>query len=674
MKTLLFLCALVTLAASPSAHADYALTAAASQWKQADEADSFLQAQVCRAFTTSTSSAEPVELSLAYPKDPRILPMVSVKTKLAPPSIAVKITNTELEHLFLVQAGATNQDANLYWYAPVNFARFEAIVRERNFLDLVLDPKGARTAVRASLTGSANAMDAVKKCLKTTPVPYPFFKLLNAEKGSLTPDLGDRSPLFLFRTVQGAFDSYNAGVGIQAELAKLRAADKPLLDKEKAALASVKSAAATFTSAKTKLEAAQAKEADLTSKLAFAKAELARLQGEKPIAEADLAKKKGIYLPLKQQMAPYEKAITDAAAAVKALRDDIAAKEALIVRNERRIPELERESASLRRQIPGLESRERATRAEYDDADREYRNYDVRRETERELDRDASYSWAKRDLENARRELDRAKSAYWPKHTAMFQKKSEMEACQRQQPPVDCSAKVSEFQQAEREWQQAYREQSDWEGKVRDYERRISDIEDDVKRRIERISDELRRKRDSAESDYVSARNALNSAQDRIAEIRSAIPTLRRQIEAARAALPGLREKLTAAEALHAEKVAARDAFSRQIGFEEAKTAYLEADRVFNGIVAGIAARTKEIPLLTRDLATVTKSIPALQKAFTAADTALKAAEAKLAPIQEQLKPFRAAEAEKVAALAAEEARFATGRAAYQDLRKILAE
>lgn len=654
------------------ASAQVALTAAASNWKNAEETDAYLATPVCRAFTQKSTSAEPVEFSMAYPKDGKLLPMVGLRTKLAPPSIAIRISATELESLFLLQAGATNADPNLYWYAPVNFSRLETIVRDRDTLDLVLDPKGAKTLVKVSLAGSSNALDLVKKCLKTTAVPNDFFRLLNAAKDNLTPDLGDRSPLFLFQTVQKAYDSFLAGRGIQGELAKLRAANKPLLDKEAAALASVKSATATFVTAKGKLEGAQAKEADLTSKLATAKAELARLQGEKTIAEADLAKKKGIYLPLKAQMAPYEKAITDAAAAVKSIQADIAGKEALIERNSRRIPELERESASLRRQIPGLESRERSTRAAYDDADRDYRNYDVRREYERELDRDTWYSWAKRDLETARREQGDAKRRTWDAQQKMNSAKGALDNCSRSQPPKDCSAENNAFRSAESEWRTAWMNESSADSKVRNAESKIRSIEDDVKRKVDRISDDFKRKRDSAESDYVRARNELNAAQDRISEIRAAIPTLRRQIEQAQAALPGLREKLTAAQTTYSEKVAARDSFSRSIGFEEAKQAYLDADKVFNDILAGIAARTKEIPVLTKDLAAVTKTIPGLQKAFTTADAALKAAEAKLAPLTEQLKPFRAAEAEIVARLAAEEGVFKEKRAAYQDLLKLL--
>lgn|GEM_PF-6040324 len=665
--------ALATLALNTPAHAGYALTAAASKWVNVSETDAYLQTPVCRAYTQVSTSKEPVEFSMSYPVDGKILPMIGLRTKLAPSMIAIKIERNKFEYLFLLKAGATNEEANLYWYAPVGFTALEALVRERNVLDLVLDPKGAApSAIQVSLAGSSNALDVVKKCLKTTSVPGDFFKLLNAQKDALTPDLGDRSPLFLMQTVQQAFAAYKAGQAINLEIAALRKTVAPILAKESAALAELKNANANFNSAQTKLNTATALVETLTTKLAESKATLASLQAQKPIAEADLAKKKATYLPLKEKLAAYEKAVVDATALVKSTENKIDENENLIARNTKRIPQLESESASLRRQIPGLENEVNRTRRTYDDADTEYRRYDVRRETENILSRDAFYGWAKRDLENAKRELDRAKSDYWPKHTAMFQKKSEMEACQRQQPPVDCSGKVNEFRNAEREWQQASMEQSNWESKVRDYERKVDDIEDEAKRKAERESDDLRRKRDDAESYYNRARNELSSAQDRIAEIRNAIPVLRRQIETARANLVTLREKLAVAQASLAEKISQRDKFAGEIGFEQAKAEYLAADALLKEIVVGIAARTKEIPLLTKQLTDTQKTIPGLTKTFETSKVNLAAAEAKLAPIQEQLKPFRAEEAVKLAALESENVKFKTGRAAYQDLVKLL--
>ncbi|MGZ3713168.1 MAG: hypothetical protein ACXVBE_15495, partial [Bdellovibrionota bacterium] len=122
---------LTALPATP-AKADFITVALENRWQSADESDAFLQSSVCRAFTQSTDSMEPVELSLTYPKDGKLLPMISLKTKLAPTLIAIKISKKETEYLFPIQAGATNADANLFWYAPLNFSRLESMVRDGN--------------------------------------------------------------------------------------------------------------------------------------------------------------------------------------------------------------------------------------------------------------------------------------------------------------------------------------------------------------------------------------------------------------------------------------------------------------------------------------------------------------------------------------------------------------
>jgi hypothetical protein len=76
----------------------------------------FRQVPVCRAFTAATTSKDPIEFSMAYPKEGKVLPMIGLRTKLAPPLVAIKISRTEREYLFLLKAGATNQDNSFYGY------------------------------------------------------------------------------------------------------------------------------------------------------------------------------------------------------------------------------------------------------------------------------------------------------------------------------------------------------------------------------------------------------------------------------------------------------------------------------------------------------------------------------------------------------------------------------
>jgi predicted nucleic acid-binding Zn-ribbon protein len=654
MKFLLPLFAVsVLLSPVKPAHAAYALLASASQWQVADDIDPFLQAPACRAFTRAGTSVEPVEFSLSYPKDGKLLPMIALRTRLAPPMVAIKTSSKEVEYLFLLQPAATNQDENLYWYAPLNFAHLESLVRERNTLDLLLDPKGAITPVQVSLKGSANALDATKKCLKAVRAPTDFFKLLNGKKETFQADLGDRSPSFLFQAVQNAFDAYNAGVLLNGDLSKLRKANAPLLSKEAAALAVLKKASTEFTSAKTKLDTANQLVFDLTQKLTDAKTTLEALQVEKPKAEADLAAKKAVYLPLKEKMAPYEKNVDAAERALSEVTDQIADDEQTISRNTRLIPQLESERSSLVNQLPGLQRRARDYSDEFDTADRNYRNYDVRRETENILSRDANYTWAQRDLESGRRELNEAQT-----HLARAQ--DALRQC-RSAPNPNCGGHESEVNIAESEISRARSKISGAEWQIQNAESRASSEANSE-------SDRLRRIRDDASSNYDSARNELRNAQDRIDEIRSSIPRLRKQIADAEAELPGLRAQVAPLQSALNARISERDQFSRSIGFGQAELAYRNASAHLNEVNSGIAQKTKEIPRITKDLAAAQKTIDPLTKKFVKAQSQLAAAEAKLAPIEEQLKPFHDQEKVLLTALATESEKFKNNNATYQEL------
>ena len=95
------LSALLLLAFSIPSHADFATLLADKNWQNTEETDPLLNTPVCRAFTQVSDSAEPVELSIAYPKDGKSLPMVTIRTRLAAPLATIKFSSRESEPFFL---------------------------------------------------------------------------------------------------------------------------------------------------------------------------------------------------------------------------------------------------------------------------------------------------------------------------------------------------------------------------------------------------------------------------------------------------------------------------------------------------------------------------------------------------------------------------------------------
>lgn len=651
--------------------AAYAPAGLATPWSFREELDPVNQTKSCTAIGEITFNKEKVFLSFVYPKDAKLLPYISLQTKLAATSVQAKMGATPLASFFLLKPQASAESNHLFWYAPTAFSKFENFVRAQNSLDLIVNPKASPTTIKLSLSGSANALDRVKKCLGSIAVPTDFFTLLNQQKDALVPDLGDRSPALLWTSVNDAYISFLEGKKIKAALAEARKPVAPLLEKEK-------TAQKTFLASTQKLDKAQKAWDGKTSvvqkleeTIATGKQQLAQFQTSKPQAETDLAQKKATYEPLKARMAPYEQSVSSAAAAVSTLKKSIASNESLIVDNQKKIRSMESERASLQGRIPSLESDVDTAERRKRDAEREYDNYDVNREARETLDRDWSYRRAKD-------ELDRKKSAQWPIQNAWLRAvkredraESALRTC-KQKPENNCSAEESELRSASDEKNRTEREYNQISSEISSLERDVERSESEAQRRAQSEKDRLKDIYDRYARDLRDAEYELSEARERIVEIRRTIPNLQAQIERAQNALPAQRQQLVAAEEKLQQAVSARDAFSQEIGFGAALAAFEEAKKTLQGIVTGMAQLQKSIPLKEKELVVAKKELATLTKSLEAARLEAGKAQTALATIQNQLAVFREKEKALADTLASQEALFKEKRALYQDLWKHL--
>ena len=663
-----FAAALFLLSLPLSVEAGFATNALDKNWKNADEVNPILQTQVCRASTEATTSKEKVELSFVYPKDAKVLPAVFIRTKIPANQVTLKLSPQVSEAMLLLNAATTAEETNVFWYAPVNFSRLENIVRERDTLEILVN----NASIKVSLAGSSNSLDQVQKCLKGGSAPEGFFKLLNQTKDNLVPDLGDRSVSFLFKTVQEAFNAYNAGVAANADLAKLRKSVEGALKKEAAAKESFVAAQGKFTKAQEKLNSAKAQVSSLETKIAEAKSSLANLMEAKGKAEQTLAEKKAVYAPLKEQMKPYETKLADAQKTTDSLKSEISNNESLVSGNERKIRSLESERDSLRREIPGLERDVENLRIEYSRAESNLNSYNREWEKRRILDGDWSYQNSKREFESKSRELDRARYEVRDEERKAEQARRELQICRAKQPPEPCAIQESNLSQAERARDQARNKENSLESDLQSLKWRLDRDEDDATRKVNDEYDRLARIRDDFASSLRSKQNELANDQERLEDIRVAIPKLRAQIDRANAALPGLRQKLTDAQVVLAQAQRDLQQFSEQIGFGNAEKEFLAAQKNLADITQGIAQKNKEIPILEKNLVAAKKLVDPLAKDFAKAEGELSVATQNLAKAQEPLKNFREQEAKILAEVAAQGDRFKTGRAIYQDLLKFL--
>jgi chromosome segregation ATPase len=646
----------------PHAQANFSELSGPKAWSFAQVGEE--EATVCRAFTSVPELG--FELLMDYPKDGRALPTITFTSREAAELISVKISRKESEPLFRLSAG-TNEAPAVFWYAPLNFTRLEKLIRDQNSLEIFLDPNTDPRKIELSLAGSGDALRSVAKCLDKTKTPEAFFKALNGERQSLTPDLGDRSVAWLKQNTQEAFRAYLDGSNIKAALALLRKPVENLLRKEKSALDASAAADVAQERAGTRLSDARADVSSLELKIVSAQEKLAAFKTAKPIAEQDLATKKAAYLPLREQMKPFEAAIVSAKKAEDSFEAEIKKNEGVIAKNERSIRALESERSNLQRAIPGLESDAASLRVQYSQASSNYNAYNPSWERQRYLDNESRYRWAKNDISSKESELSRARSDYYSASSRADSLRSQVYTC-RAQPEPNCSSLESDLSSAERERDEQQRKMNSLSSDISSLESDIRRYESDADSKVSSEQGRLRSERDSYASALSYKESELAQTRGRVEEIRGAIPGLRAQIERARGALPALKGKLADAKEAVAQAIAARDANAASIGFAAAKDAFEAAEQTLKETNYGIAENTKAIPTLEKQLVKAKRIVDPLVKALTKAGVAADAARAKLEIAREPLKGFREEERRLLASLKGAEQAFQSAQANYQAL------
>lgn len=642
-------------------------------WNNADEVDAVMQVPVCRAFTTVSDSTEPIEMSLSYPKDGKTLPMIRLQTRLAAPRIDAKISSSVTETLFLLKTAAGPEDTNIYWYAPVNFSRFENYVREAMTLQVTIDPKGQPLMIKVSLSGSNNALNQVVSCLKGVKAPTEFLKLLNTKKDALTPDLGDRSVTSLRQSTEAAYAAYLAGQGTAAALAQLQKPFANLIAKETSAKKLVVANQEALRKAQTALDNLNQELATLPGKIAQQQADLASFKQQKPGADADLKQKKATYQTLLPQMAPYSKAITEAAGLVKKIQDSITAAQALIVKNTKKIETNNADIIRLTNALPTLRSRVNRTADSLNRAAAAYNNFNVSWEIDNRLRSDFSYRNAQSSLESDERRLRDEQSKLQDAERRLSDAQRDLSTCLgNPATSANCSSQQSAVSSASSAVTFA-----EWD--VRSAQNRVdsdrSDMErarNSIVREVESEESDLASAYNSARSAYDDASGELSYAQSRIKNIPGENINLQAAIDKATADIPVFQTNLIAAQAQLVTVQANYDQFAKQIGFDVATAEYQAAQKLADSINKGISDLTASIPVLQKQLKKDQANLPQTQKTAQQAQVALTASQQKLAPIQEQLKPYYEQAAPLLAKQAEELLAFQTQRAFYQDLYVIL--
>jgi chromosome segregation ATPase len=654
------------LSSSSISLAAYETQSARRHWQFAEVSDE--TGILCRASTVQTNSTVPLELSVTYPKNGTSLPRIEIRTKLQTNLIAVATPEGAREGMFPLKAAGSPEEEVIFWYAPQNFIKLETFIREKNTLSLVIDPKGLNQIVQVSLAGSANALDGVQNCRKGALSPQTFLALLAKREDLLNPDLGDKSVSLMKQSTELAFEAYQKGLSIQDALALIRKPFASDLRREEAAKVDLAAKQRTATDRDSKLAEAQRIAVNAEQKLNGARSELVSLQNEKELADQNLAAKRAIYLPLKAQIDGADRKVSDARRVVDNTQREISQSEAIVSRNQQQIRNLENERTNLRRSLPQEREDVVRLRRVYDEAESNFRRYDVRWETDRALNRDSSYQMAKWDYERAQQEAQQARWNLDRATSAWQMAVQSLDRCRMQPNGPNCASEEAEVARWERERSMANSQLTQAQQAQNWAESRMRDRQWAIQSEIQRNSDRLRAIRDNAESEYVRAANTVDRSENRLQEIEVALPRLRAELDRASERLPGLRAQLASQQAILNQAVSERQALAERIGFAEAENSFLEAGRKVDTLNKGIQSKNTEIAGLVRALDRAQKAIPPLERAAASARVELVKAQTTLASVQERLKPLREKEAPLLTELAGENGKYQLNKELFFDL------
>jgi hypothetical protein len=645
---------------------------AGKDWKLVEDVDAVLQTPVCRAETTMAKAKLPVELSLSFPKDPTLLPIVYVKiTGLQNRSsnAQLRFAKKEFQPLFLLKEANSAQEPDIYWYAPKDLARLIEIIKNSGSLDIAFNPLApAPVPVRFSLSGATDILDRAEKCLKAKELyPKDFLKALNQDSPFTGPLPAQITAGDVLDLTQKAYLDYQAGKLASAALVKLRAAMKPLTDKEATAQKVVNVKQSVLDATNKKLNEQQNLLADKEQELARFTTELPQLQNDKTLAEQDTAAKKAIYDPAKALLAPFEKDVSAKTQTLANAKKSVFTDQKRISSDKDDIETYRSRASRIRKEIPGLKSELSGAESTLSRAESDVNSYNVSWEAQRIRDSDFRYRNAQSDAESKRNEAQRYGSQASSDQGAVSSAQSALSSCQSQQPVKDCSNEQSALSRAESQLNsdRNQEQQAEWAASNADSDARryASDDESQAQSKY----NDLENIRNQAQSNVNSISSALSDDESELASIEnSKLPRLQSDLQKAQAALPGLQQEQAAAEQ---GLTAAQQSLSNerlQIGFDQIEKNYQDSVAKVKLLGEQIVATSAGIKKDTKDITTL-RPIVAKLVTTSAKETADRdASQSKLSAIQTQLSPQRAQEATAVAQVDEAKTKISEKRALYQ--------
>ena len=411
-----------------------ALPAVAADWKAIEETDLVLQTAVCKASTTVTKTKLPVELSVVFPKDATLLPAVFLKISGSTQKAAwtlIRFAKKEFQPAFLIKAGASALEADIYWYAPKDLPKLLDLLTEGTTLDVVFDPKSVKPVpAQFSLNGSTAALDKAKKCAKRASLPTEFLKVMSQQAPLIAAISSSVSAQDALVAIQKAYTDYLAGLKVSESIAQLRKAMKPLTDKEAVALKELAGKQAALDKTEKDLAKVEGEITTLESQIAEANSSIPQLESAKARAETTLAQRKAPYDAGKTQLRPFESDVDNRENIYDSARDAVSSTRSRISEYQSALSDLRSQASSLRGEISRLQSDLPYAEREEASTRTALNNFNERAEVEKYLREHYRYSSIRRDLHQKNQSLRPLQNELQRERAQLQQAESALASCQ----------------------------------------------------------------------------------------------------------------------------------------------------------------------------------------------------------------------------------------------------
>lgn len=636
-------------------------------WKLVKETDAVMQVPVCRAYTQVSSNLPvAVELSISFPQHFDRAPMMILKVP-ANSGIqraVVPLTAREQEDFLIFQAVTDPAGKDMLWYVPVQMEKLTDIIVGNSYLPLKFTKDGKEVNGRLSLNGSSATMNQVAACLKVSDyLPRKFFKELNTAAGS-APLGPDQTVQQLMIYVDHAFAHFQAIAQAEADLKKLRDANKTLLQQEADAIRQLTTAQTNLDRAQAAVDATTLKISNGEERLRLIPGEIAALQAQKPAAQQLYDQKKAAFEPLRQRAAELQADINSASNRVDTAEANIADAESTIASGQRKIRELEREADDLERKIRDLDNQMPALQRRENELQSKLNSYSVEFEKQRILSRDSSYQSLRNERPNVESSIRQKQGDLNHAQGRLRWAEGELRKC-KASPNPQCANEENLVNQLSGEVSRLSSEVSSLQSRLSQIDSEMRNIEFRAEREAQWGRDQIVNELNQVSRELGELRSERERASNRLRDIQGfEIPRWQREVRDAQNDLPGYQRDLAAAQREFNNAVAALRNYKISVNYDAVKKEHDDAKAALDAITNGILNRQNEERQLNRDLPTWRNQLVTQQREVARLTPIRDAAKTKLDGIQAQLKTFREQEAAQVKAIE-------TFRLQYDELRKL---